>query len=376
VKQQQASLETATKKLDMTIKVDDNATKIIENAFSEKKKFEDATGERYPADLFRVKMDSARSLYKAIGRDIDPSQFETVADFKQAKKVDDETVLTSAYADFLKNPSAEGAATLEKMVRKAKVAYGAPDHTYKVIEDSVTKFNEQRMKPQERPYKVGQRLPGRNVGDKEVTEEVIGFNDDGTPQTRVVGEAPRYKPNQVTLSPAQTATIAHQLRTTVKNNPYVKDFQDVDTKYNVMLKAMDTSKKSKNMIAVDQSLITLFNKMTDPQSVVRESEYARTPENMSLINSIKGKVEKIQKGGAGLTAVERQALTDMAKQFYQVYATRYNEVLQDTDYMATLQGINPKLVTGQYRRRDSGAASGGDRPPNNTQQKFQILKVY
>lgn len=173
------------------------------------------------------------------------------------------------------------------------------------------------------------------------------------------GEKPEYEKFATSgrsgdvISKSQTATIAHNIRTELRQNPYVKDFQDVDQKYNVMLKALESSKSTNTFIAVDQALITLFNKMTDPQSVVRESEYARTPENMSLLNRIKGKAQKIMEGGAGLTAGERQALTDMASQFYDVYRTNYDNTITDYTDLAKNTGIPPELIGIPYKRKET-----------------------
>ncbi len=64
----------------------------------------------------------------------------------------------------------------------------------------------------------------------------------------------------------------------------------------------------RSLITIDQALITLFNKVTDPDSVVRVSEYARTPEGAGLITSFIGRIERIVQGGAGLTNRDRTEL--------------------------------------------------------------------
>lgn len=155
------------------------------------------------------------------------------------------------------------------------------------------------------------------------------------------------------ISKSQTATIAHNIRQELRQNPYIKDFQDVNQKYTVMQKALESSKNTKSFIAVDQALITLFNKMTDPQSVVRESEYARTPQNMSLLNRIRGKAEKIMSGGAGLTPEERQALTDMAGQFHEVYKSNYDNAIIDYTDLAKNTGIPPELIGIPFQRKEN-----------------------
>jgi hypothetical protein len=137
------------------------------------------------------------------------------------------------------------------------------------------------------------------------------------------------------------------LRKEFNNLKEVKDFKDVRSKFQIMEKALAASTKTDNYVAVDQALITLFNKMTDPQSVVRESEYARTPQNLALLNRIKGKMEKIQKGGAGLTQSERNELVNMAKNFLSVYSDLYNNTSNQYKKYSTLSGVDPSMVVGE-----------------------------
>lgn len=153
------------------------------------------------------------------------------------------------------------------------------------------------------------------------------------------------------LNTYQTVQTAGALRNEIKNNPYVKEFQDINTKFSVMEKALDESKVTGDLIATDQALITLFNKMTDPESVVRESEYARTPDDASLMNRLKGRIGKLQKGGAGLTNEDRQALYTMANKFYDVYSKNYDETVKNYKELAKASGIKENLIGIPYERK-------------------------
>lgn len=134
----------------------------------------------------------------------------------------------------------------------------------------------------------------------------------------------------------------------------VKDFKDVQSKIQVMEKALSKSQKGGSMVAVDQALITLFNKMTDPQSVVRESEYVRTPQNMALLNQIQGKIEKIRKGGAGLTDEERNALVSMGREFMGVYQNLYNQSAEEYRGYASQSKIDPDMVISKQKKDSLG----------------------
>lgn len=95
----------------------------------------------------------------------------------------------------------------------------------------------------------------------------------------------------------------------------VKDFKDVKNKSDQMdvvyQSYIDGGKKS--AVAIDQALISLFNKITDPASVVRESEFERTGQSLGLAEKTIGKAVKQLKGGAGLTDDTREEIVRVAK---------------------------------------------------------------
>lgn len=155
------------------------------------------------------------------------------------------------------------------------------------------------------------------------------------------------------LTAGQKAMIGHQLRTEMRQDKYIQDFKDIDNKFKVMEAAYKKAQggDAKTFVAIDQALITLYNKMTDPTSVVRESEYARTPENMSIVNRILGKMDKWKQGGAGLTPTEREALVIMGKEFYNQYSMNYDQIVSDYEQTAKDSGIDANLVGTPYRRK-------------------------
>lgn len=113
--------------------------------------------------------------------------------------------------------------------------------------------------------------------------------------------------------------------------PETKTYTEVSRQVGILGKAMEEVRgtagqpdESRNLIAVDQALITLFNKMMDPTSVVRESEYARTPGDMAMMSRAKGAVAKVVEGGAGLTDPEREAIFEMANKFSRVAGQKYS----------------------------------------------------
>ena len=125
----------------------------------------------------------------------------------------------------------------------------------------------------------------------------------------------------------------------------VDSFVKINTQYDRAKVAIKEAREGTgSMNAVDQSLIQLLNRILDPGSVVRESEYARTPEGMSLMNRAEGYVDRMAEGGAGLNMTERESLYNMIEKFYDVAAGRYNDQVQHYSSIATDAGLDPTKV--------------------------------
>ena len=131
------------------------------------------------------------------------------------------------------------------------------------------------------------------------------------------------------------------------NRPEVKEYQTIDTNVRTMDAILREAKTTgqTNYVALDQALVTLYNKLTDPQSVVRESEYARTPENLPLLNRIGGALEKVRRGGAGLTDADREALVWGAKVIANERGRTYSNTLQDYEDLSQRYGMESGLIT-------------------------------
>lgn len=69
-----------------------------------------------------------------------------------------------------------------------------------------------------------------------------------------------------------------------------------------------------NRAAGDQMVAVAFQKVLDPLSVVRESEYNRTPEGQALFARLQGQWERIQQGGMGVPISELSHFVEAARQ--------------------------------------------------------------
>lgn len=118
-------------------------------------------------------------------------------------------------------------------------------------------------------------------------------------------------------------------------------FNQINSAYGEALSATD-DKTTK--AAADQALVISFNKMLDPGSVVREGEFARSTEGQSLINQWKGKVEKLEQGGVGLTDSDRASIVNLTRVLYADYIKTHNNKAYEFRQNAVRQGGDPSYV--------------------------------
>lgn len=160
---------------------------------------------------------------------------------------------------------------------------------------------------------------------------------------------------------------ATKLRQEFINRPEVKEYVNINTQVRSMDSLLKKAKEGniQNKVALDQGLITMYNKLTDPNSVVRESEYARTPENLPLLNRLTGAIQKVQQGGAGLTDSDREALVWGAKVIANERGKTYNDTLQGYLELAGMNAIDSNLVT-------RGLEEHKDYSINNSKQSYKV----
>ena len=114
--------------------------------------------------------------------------------------------------------------------------------------------------------------------------------------------------------------------------PEVKQIGDLRRSYtaanSAYQEALSKNATKGSKAAADQALVTLFNKMLDPESVVREGEYARSFVGQSAIARVQGYTQQLVSGGAGLTDSNRKDMVDVAKRLYQDAENTYQQTEQ------------------------------------------------
>lgn len=174
--------------------------------------------------------------------------------------------------------------------------------------------------------------------------------------------APQRDPSQPT--PYQRVRTEVDLRKEFNSSPIVKEYDDVRKQMARVESAIEQAKTSKNFIAIDQALINGLNKMIDPQSVVREGEYARTIQNSPILSRIAGKVDQVRSGGGGFTDQERNALVSMMRDFYRDAEGMYSTHASEYERLAEGSGIDKSRIVIQRDKigpKGGGAAAGVQR---------------
>lgn len=83
--------------------------------------------------------------------------------------------------------------------------------------------------------------------------------------------------------------------------------------------AISDAANGKSINASSQGVLVAFQKLLDPESVVRESEYARSGAGLSLISRLEGFKTKLEQGGAGVTAEDLKEFVTVADTFLRGY---------------------------------------------------------
>lgn len=104
--------------------------------------------------------------------------------------------------------------------------------------------------------------------------------------------------------------------------------------------ALDALKRGASLNAPSQAMLVTFQKMLDPTSVVRESEYARSGEGQSLVNTIYGQYQKLAQGGAGVTINDLKEFYDMSLRLQSIYRDELYDFAALTDKRANDYGLD------------------------------------
>lgn len=113
------------------------------------------------------------------------------------------------------------------------------------------------------------------------------------------------------LTQTAEAQIINRLNT--QWNAAAKPIKELERQVALMDTGMEAVTRG-DMAQGAQMVLVTFQKILDPPSVVRESEFMRSAAGQSLMNRVRGAFERLQIGGAGIRAPELQKFADLARE--------------------------------------------------------------
>lgn len=163
---------------------------------------------------------------------------------------------------------------------------------------------------------------------------------------------------------------------TLKSFPDYKAVLLTKNHVNNMNKAWDRimSGDETNINAAGQAIITEFNKILDPNSVVRESEFARSVQGQPLVERMKAFVQQHTVGG-NLTPGVLRPFVDMANEFAEL-AAEYEEATAGKfeNIIRTLPGADDEYVARMRTAHFGASTSKLDDVDNDIKAKLAAKK--
>jgi hypothetical protein len=150
-----------------------------------------------------------------------------------------------------------------------------------------------------------------------------------------------------TMTPQQT--FRNTLDLSKQYTANTKAARLVDTQYGVMETALANYNRNptiEGLAPTTETVITTFNKIMDPGSVVRESEYARSTRGQSLLRDIEGRAKALARGGPGLTPQTLAEYVSLARVFRDEYQQSAEAEKQRITSFAESAGLDPNMIVG------------------------------
>ena len=137
--------------------------------------------------------------------------------------------------------------------------------------------------------------------------------------------------------------LSDDWRETVKPMQTLLDQSD---RMNIGLKMAERG----DMLAGSQAILISFNKLLDPTSVVRESEYARSATGQSALETMRGFVDRLSKGGAGVTLSELASYRRFGEQVVKgALESTVGPERKRIERLVEFAGVDPELIfTGRF----------------------------
>jgi len=112
--------------------------------------------------------------------------------------------------------------------------------------------------------------------------------------------------------------------------------------------------------APSQAILVTFQKILDPTSVVRESEYARSEAGTSLSQRIEGRISTWVRGGANVTVKELEEVVVLAREFVRLSANSLQGKLEPIRAQVTDLNLDPSQIFGEVAGTTGTTGTAGE----------------
>lgn len=113
------------------------------------------------------------------------------------------------------------------------------------------------------------------------------------------------------LTPTMEANVINRMVT--QWTKASEQTRELDRQVGLMRTGLDAARRG-DMAQGAQAVLVTFQKILDPTSVVRESEYMRSAAGLDLLTRIEGSLERLAKGGAGVPLSDLEKFAKLAEE--------------------------------------------------------------
>lgn len=166
-------------------------------------------------------------------------------------------------------------------------------------------------KPETRGLEI-QMADAAARGDKETYERLLKVRSDAAKADD--------KPLREGLTPTMESNVINRL--TQQWGKAVAPVVELSRQVKLMDTGLDAARKG-DLAQGAQAVLVTFQKILDPTSVVRESEYDRSAAGQALTTRIRGAMERLTKGGAGIPLDELEKFANLAREAAKAQSTGY-----------------------------------------------------
>ena len=165
------------------------------------------------------------------------------------------------------------------------------------------------------------------------------------------GDEPLTAKGESGLSPSMEANVINRLTTqwTQASGPA----KELSRQVALMKTGLDAARRG-DLAQGAQAVLVTFQKILDPTSVVRESEYMRSAAGLNLLSRIQGAAEQLTKGGAGVPLADLERFAKLAEEAAEAQRRYLPAIQERIGKTADRYNIPRELVF-----EDAGAAGGG-----------------